>query len=252
MTDSGQAGDFETDAGHVAALVRERDRDGYLCALFAPGGRRDALLALLAFNSEIVRARAGVSEVVIGHMRMKWWYDSLAGVFAAAPPHHPVARALAGAVPLGLDRSALEAIIEAHAEAVGGEIDRGADALMRRADAELGPLFRQFLDLLDARGPDSDRAVAAAARAWGLLSAMRRASVHPDDVRGVHAAASDQRRQAGRPRGAGLPALLPMVLTDIYLGRIARAGFDLGHPLVRRADPGAWALPKLWWAARRG
>ncbi len=250
MTDSFNPPDSDGALDHLAALVRERDRDNYLCALVVPAARRDALLALHAFNSEILRARAGVSEAAIGHVRMKWWYDALVGVFGGAPPHHPVAEALARAVPFGLERTALEDIIEAHAEALGAPAVYDVDSRTARADAELGPLFRQILHLFEVPAPEAKRA-AAAARTWGLLTALRREPVPADKVRALHDAACTYRRDAGRPVGAALPALLPMVLADIYLGRIARAGYDLGHPLVRRADPGALALPKLWWAARR-
>lgn len=250
MTDSEISNDTGEASGSVAALVRERDRDIYLCLLLAPQSSRDALFALHAFNSEILRARMGVSEAVIGHMRMKWWYDALERVFAGDPPHHPVALAMSRAVPLGLDRAALEGIIEAHADALAASPDYNIAALLGRADAELGPMFRQMLDLLGARDAEADRRAQAAARAWSLVTALRRQPVPPGTVQEIHAAALEQRHIAGSPAGASASVFLPMILADIYLARIAKAKFDLRHPLVRRADPGALALPKLWWAAR--
>ncbi|MBM3571296.1 MAG: squalene/phytoene synthase family protein, partial [Alphaproteobacteria bacterium] len=35
-----------------AAIARRHDRERFLCALFAPGDRRDDLFALYAFNHE--------------------------------------------------------------------------------------------------------------------------------------------------------------------------------------------------------
>src|SRR5262249_12311555 len=37
----------------VASLLRRHDRDRYLTALFAPGERREGLMALYAFNYEV-------------------------------------------------------------------------------------------------------------------------------------------------------------------------------------------------------
>lgn len=251
MTDSIIWNDTDDAPESVAALVRERDRDIYLCLLLAPKSCRDALFALHAFNSEILRARMGVSEAAIGQMRMKWWYDALERIFAGDPPHHPVALAMSRAVPLGLDRAALEAIVEAQADALAASPDYSLAALLGRADAEQGPLFRQMLDLLGARDPETDRRAEAAARAWGLVRTLRRQPVTPGAVREVHAAALEQRHVAGSPSGTSAPVFLLMILADIYLDRIAKAEFDLRHSLVRRADPGGLALPKLWWAARR-
>lgn len=238
---------FEDECGR---MLRQHDRDLFLCTLLAPLPVRQALTALYAFNAEIARARRNTNEPLVARMRLKWWHDALDQVFEGAPPHHPVARALARAVPLGLDKAVLKGVVEAHADALGTAPDFDADGLARRADAALGPVFIQALDLLGARAPVAERAAAAAARAWALVTVLRLEPLPADRVRPIHAAALGHRREAGRPTGGAGPVLIPMVLADIYLGRIAKAGFDLGHPLARRSDPGVLALPKLWWAAK--
>jgi len=234
-----------------AHALREHDRDLFLCALAAPGAVRDGLTALYAFNAEITRAAETSSEALIAQMRLKWWYDALDAIFDGNPPHHPVAQALAEAAAGGLDKAVLRGVIEALADADdldGGEYDPERQRL--RADATLVPVFGQALRLAGAAGRGAEDAVQAAARAWGLVSTLRRAPVPPAHVPALHAEALVQRRRAGRPKGKAAPVLAPVVLADIYLARIAKAGFDLGHPLARRADPGAMALPRLWWAAR--
>jgi len=230
--------------------LREHDRDLFLCALAAPGGARKGLTALYAFHAELTRAALTSSEALIAQMRLKWWYDALDGIFTGAPPHHPVAQALAEAVRAGdLEQAVLQAVIEAHAEAAVPDFT--PERQCAHADATLAPLFGQALRLLGADGAEAADAARAAARAWELVSTLRRHSVPPSDVPALHAEALMQRRKAGRAKGRAAPALALMVLADIYLGRIAKADFDLGHPLARRADPGALALPRLWWAARR-
>ena len=82
---------------HCAALVREADRDHYLAALFAPADRRDALLALYAFNVEIGRVRDVAREPMPGEIRLQWWRDTIEGIYAGNPvPGYAVAEALAG------------------------------------------------------------------------------------------------------------------------------------------------------------
>jgi phytoene synthase len=67
-----------------------------LTALFAPPDRREALLALYAFNAEVARIRETVTEPVLGQMRIQWWRDTLSGFASAeaAPSAHPTAQAL--------------------------------------------------------------------------------------------------------------------------------------------------------------
>ncbi|WP_336279065.1 phytoene/squalene synthase family protein [Bartonella sp. CB175] len=59
-------------------ILRATDRDRYISVLFAPKEKRRALAALYAFNVEIVRVRESVHDPLIGEMRLRWWYDSIA------------------------------------------------------------------------------------------------------------------------------------------------------------------------------
>ena len=47
----------------VEEIVRRQDRDRYLSCLFAPDDKRPHLLALYAFNAEILRVRDTVAWV---------------------------------------------------------------------------------------------------------------------------------------------------------------------------------------------
>lgn len=226
----------------AAITLRDNDRDLYLCSLFAPENRRAALQALYAFNAEIVRASQASSEAAIGHMRLKWWYDALDDIFANNPPHHPVAQALADAssykLGQGVEQAALTAVIEAHADDLATEPDFGAEAQTARAKALWGPITAQATALSGAPSKHGD----ALAIAWGLTMTLRHAPVAPESVQALH--------DAARTNVETAVGHLSMVLADIYLRRIERANFDLSDPIARRKDPGALALPKLWWAAR--
>ncbi|WP_455481170.1 phytoene/squalene synthase family protein [Bartonella sp. B12(2025)] len=59
-------------------ILRAMDRDRYISVLFAPKKKRRALAALYAFNVEVARIRESVHDPLIGEMRLRWWYDSIA------------------------------------------------------------------------------------------------------------------------------------------------------------------------------
>ncbi|MCH9020134.1 MAG: squalene/phytoene synthase family protein, partial [Proteobacteria bacterium] len=97
---------------YCAGQARRYDRDRYLCALFAPAARREALFALLAFNAEVARIRETVSEPMLGLIRLQWWRDAIAGIYAGAPPRHAVVEALSLAVERhGLGRGEFDFLI---------------------------------------------------------------------------------------------------------------------------------------------
>lgn len=116
MAGSGASGPVlgDDDAVYCRDLVRLHDRDRYLCALFAPARHRPAILALYAFDVEIRRIAATVSEPMAGEIRLQWWHDLLAAEDRDAAAGHPVGRALEAAIGgYGLPRQPLLDLIEA-------------------------------------------------------------------------------------------------------------------------------------------
>jgi phytoene synthase len=90
-------------AAPLAQFVRRHDPDRFLCALFAPAARRDALFALLAYNHELARAREAARTPMVALMRLQWWRDAVADAAAGRPPRrHEVAAPLAEAICAGL------------------------------------------------------------------------------------------------------------------------------------------------------
>ena len=178
---------------------------------------------------------------MVRQIRLKWWFDALVGVFAGTPAHHPVLELLAEVVPLGLKRHVLEFLIEAEAAKFEDEGEQ-------KSTTRWTLLFLQVLDILGARGYEADKAAENAAKAWGALTKLRQNPEKSTDVVAVHDMISTYRAGASGITGTAVSALLPMVLTDIYLERIKRAGYNMGHHLVRRSDPGTMAFLRLWWA----
>lgn len=70
---------------YCAKQARQLDRDRFLCCLFAPAERREALFALLAFNQEIAKTRDVVSESLLGEVRLQWWDDAIEAIYTDGP-----------------------------------------------------------------------------------------------------------------------------------------------------------------------
>jgi len=66
-------------AAFCANLVRGHDFARYASTLFVSPDERRALLALYAFNVEIVRVRDQITQPLPGEVRLKWWSEVLAG-----------------------------------------------------------------------------------------------------------------------------------------------------------------------------
>ncbi|MDA9437401.1 phytoene/squalene synthase family protein [Bradyrhizobium sp. CCBAU 51627] len=81
-----------------ADLVRSHDFPRYAATLFAPAAERRALLALYAFNVEIVRVRDQVSQPLPGEIRFQWWTDLFSGLVHGSAEGSPVAAELLRAI----------------------------------------------------------------------------------------------------------------------------------------------------------
>lgn len=105
---------MDRDQTACLSLLREGDRDRYLCALLMPEDRRGAIAALFAFNLEIARIRDLVTEPMAGEIRLQWWRDLIAGEREEEASGHPVAAALMRAVDAcALPRQTLVNLVEA-------------------------------------------------------------------------------------------------------------------------------------------
>jgi 15-cis-phytoene synthase len=104
-----------TSAAFCAELVRTHDFDNYATTLFAPLRCRRALLALYAFNVEIVRVREQITQPLPGEIRLQWWIDMVGGAGHGGVEGNPVAAELLLAIrDHGLPVELLSRLIEAH------------------------------------------------------------------------------------------------------------------------------------------
>lgn len=155
-----------------AAIARRHDRERYLACLFAPPGRRDALLAVLAANHEIAKTAEVVSDPTIGRIRLQWWHETFDGIEAGQPRVHEVAMPLAQAVfRHGLRLDCLRTVVDAREADLDSEPPATLEALEAYARATAGELHAALAGILRT----DPAAAAAAGTAWGLLGLMRAA-----------------------------------------------------------------------------
>lgn len=200
------------------AKVRAADPDRWLSSRFvADEGARADLIALYAFEAELMAIPSRVSQPLLAEMRYVWWRDQLDGVFSASPRiGHPVLEALTGAVGRrNLERAPFEALIEAHVERVHGEA-HDLDAFY------VGPM-QAAVRLL--AGPGHEAKVAAAGRMRGLAQTGRGEEAHA----------------LRRAANAGLKAL-----PAVAFPAAAHAA------LIDHAEPEPMKRLRLTWAVLRG
>jgi len=262
--------------------VRRHDRDRFQTALFAPVHRREALFALYAFNYEIARVREGVTEPMLGQIRLQWWRENIAAAFAGGPVRrHPVVEAMSAAIrDLSLTREHFDCLIDAREEDLEDTQPATLAALENYTEATAARLIYLVLEVLNVRDPTAGEAahhIGIAYALAGLLRAMpfnartgryfipgdlaQRTELAKEDYRALRttsavraataeiAAAASLHlakahvRSRKTPRSA-LPALLPAVIARRWLARLSRTGNDPFNPALAEADPS-----QAWWLA---
>ncbi len=158
----------------IGAFARTHDPDRFLCALFAPAERREALFTLIAFNHELARAREAARTPMIALIRLQWWRDAVEEATTGKPPRrHEVAGPLHAAIKAGLldaaDLHAMADAREAEAEEEGIPTDAAFATYLR---ASAGGFAVAAGRLLGATGPGL-AALQEAGAAFGLAGVLR-------------------------------------------------------------------------------
>lgn len=243
----------------IAALARAQDPDRFLCALFAPAPRREALFALIAYNSELARARAAARTPLIALMRLQWWRETVQDAAAGRPPRrHEVAAPLHDAVAAGaLDPPLLLAMAdarEAEAEEAGIPSRAAFQAFLRGTGGGFALAAGRLLGVAEGRSLAALQAAGAVAGLAGVLrsqpalarqgrcllplDALAERGLEPeaavaepgapalrDLMRAMAAEGVAEARRAARALGdlprAAVAAALPLVLARRDLARLA-------------------------------
>lgn len=178
--------------------VRAGDIDRWLSSRFvADEGPRADLIALYAFEAELMAIPARVTQPLLAEMRYVWWREQMDGVFAGlARKGHPVLEALTDVVARrGLDRAPFDGLIEAHIGRAHGE-PHDLDAFY------VGPMQAAVRVLA---GPGFEASIIDAGRVRGLAQTGQ-----ADAARALKPAAN--RGIASLPVRA-FPAVAPAALT---------------------------------------
>jgi phytoene synthase len=188
--------------------VRAADPDRWLSSRFVGDAQARAdLIALYAFEAELLAIPTRVTQPLLAEMRYAWWREQMDGVFASEPRKgHPVLEALTTAVGRReLERAPFEALIEAHIGRVHGE-PHDLDAFY------VGPMQVAVRVLA---GPGYEAAVVEAGWMWGLAQTGR-----VEEAKALKATAN----RALRPLPAvAFPAVAHAALIGIVPGDSTRA-----------------------------
>jgi len=205
-------------------LVRRVDPDRWLASGFiADAAARADVIALYAYNYELARVAGGVSNALMGEIRLTWWREAMEELASGKPPRkHPTVEALAAS---GLDPLALAAM----AEARFADLDEGSLAgeaeVLAYVDGTAGALAVLAARRLDASA--DPHAVKGAARAYGLAGLWRlklvgRSRLPADWSRDEAAARVAAQLRIARTEVRRLPvaafaAVAPAALAGVYV-----------------------------------
>jgi 15-cis-phytoene synthase len=268
---------------HCEQLVREADKDRFLAALFAPGNRRAALMALYAFNAEIARVREVIRDPMAGEVRLQWWRDAIERPGGGDARANPIASALLDTiVRFRLPVAELLALIEARSFDLYNDPMPTMAALEAYADQTSSTLIDLASRVLDpnadvapvSRHAGRAYAIAGLLRAFPLhaargqlylpLELLQRHAAKPEDVlagratpelvaalaelRGLARAHLDSYDQGSAAIPAAVaPAMLPVALVPAYLAKLE----SLGRQPFRLADVAQWRRQWILWRAAR-
>lgn len=274
----------EGDASFCADLVRSHDFVRYASTLFVPPAERRAMLALYAFNVEIIRIRDQVSQPLPGEVRMQWWRDLLAGAAHGGEEGNPVAAELLLALRnCGLPAEPLSRLIDEHEFDLYNDPMPTLSALEGYVQETTSALFELAARLLSPPSAEIDHLARHAGFALGFVQmvaslprdAARRQLFVPLQLLQSHGSGPEEvfaGRQTPNARAAidrllgearrhlrtaeGLlgevppqvrPVFLPLALVRRDLARLSRADNDPFVPRIRSRFSVLWTL---WRAAR--
>lgn len=246
-------------------LVRLSDHDRYLATLLAPEASREQLWPLYAFDAEIARIRSSVSEVALGEIRYQWWHDAISRIFESGTVEpHPVLIALQPViVAKDLPKHAFQNLIEARRfdlyddpmptlNDLEGYLGETSSVIIQLAARVLvGEDSFALTDVTGAAGVGhgltrlmcSLPAQCARGQCYVPLELLEKIDLSPAHViagrreQGLDVVMSQLRHHAqkrlseARDRTsdvpvAALPALWPVSLSDLYLKRLAKSGYN--------------------------
>ncbi|WP_121210490.1 squalene/phytoene synthase family protein [Maricaulis maris] len=225
----------------IDSLLQAADPDRYLCALFAQPEHRAGLLALYGLNHELGRAADSSSESLIGEMKLTWWRDAVADLYADPPKvrRHDVTEGLA-ALTDRISLADLTPLIEARFDDLSARPFTDLDDLLAYVDATAGRLVSLALAVVGARDALAPETVQVAGRAWGLTGLLRafpiRAQIGRAPIGGDALAAVDA-TPAMMAQGLGAEKIAQARVGIVETAKAACARLEAARPLPADVVP---------------
>ena len=233
----------------IGAFARAHDPDRFLCALFAPADKREAIFALIAFNHELARAREAASNPMAALIRLQWWRDATEDARAGRPARkHEVAEPLHAAIAAGLlDPDALLALVDAREAEAEEDGLATEDAFVAWLRGTAGGWSAVAGGTLGAT-PEEAEVLRALGAAYGLAGVLRSVAAHAAQGRcllpGDRLAAAGLSAESVIADAAPLAALLREMAAE-GLSALAGARRDVPRGAVAAALPAVLARRDL-------
>ena len=253
-------------------ILQARERDLWLCALFAPSPQRPHLMALYAFAHEIARVADLVRDPMPGEIRLQWWREALMGEREGEMLAHPLAAAIRETILRHrLPAQALFDLIDARTFDLYHDPMADRAQLAAYCGATHGAVTRLACLILAAPGDDPGGANACghAGVALGVTAILRSYAWHhsrgrafiPADALGRGDAFAEMRALAREHRALAMkaldalapavrkllaPAFLPLALVEPYLRQMEKRGYD---PATSAVEVPQWRRQWALWRA---
>ncbi|MBX3518482.1 MAG: squalene/phytoene synthase family protein [Xanthobacteraceae bacterium] len=270
---------------YCEALVRERDRERFIAALFAPSSKRQDLFALHALDLELAHVAEVVREPMAGEIRLQWWREALDGKREEEAKANPVGAAiLATIVRYDLPRELLLTFVDVRSRALDSVSFETLEDMIAYADATAGATSALASAILGGKSSSYAQAALYAGRALTIANLLRTfahdvskghlriplellathgvhtASVSAgDNSEGLRAALRELRRRAleehARLQSMDVPPeILPAFLTaSLVPARLAPMSLNAYDPFRTALELSKLrAQFMIWRAARRG
>lgn len=212
------------------AALAERD----LALHYAPAAARVGLAALFALDARLGAIVRTTTDVMVGQLRLTWWFEALERLDDAPPPAEPILTALAAHVlPAGVSGAALAGMVAGWEALLDGE--RLEETALATFGRERGA--RLFAAAAAVLGRDDAR-VAALGEGWALADLAARWREGETRTTAIRLARTRLAESFGRPWARELRALGALGLlarSDLAGGRAgspARVGRLLMHRLT--------------------
>ncbi|XP_012279840.1 NADH dehydrogenase (ubiquinone) complex I, assembly factor 6-like [Orussus abietinus] len=272
----------QTPAEYCLNLVRTNDYENFLCTLLLPKSIRSAAIAIRAFNVEVALVEDQVRDNKIGMMRLKFWEETLSGIYNDVPPRSPIALELHRILSKHkLSKLYFKRLITARWEKLQNSIFLDLESLERYSDSAVSSIYYLLLEAHGTKEVQVDHAVSHLGKAHGIVTLIRsiphnahkRISVIPQDLlikyniptETVFRGKCDQslkdtifeissraklhlnkaRSLQGKVQKETKLIFLPAIPVDIYLENLRQADFNVFHPKLQQRNR---LLPlQLYW-----